>query len=255
MAEPPLSLKRLGRALAEVVLPPACLACGGPLESGQILCPSCALQVNYLEGALCPCCGRPGPGPCRSCAEAAPAFDRARAVAWYEGPLGQAVRDFKYRRRAWQGRGLGRVLAARGPAELLAEVDIIAPVPLHPLRLMGRGFNQSLILARAVGRQSRAELAPALLRRLRHTRPQAGLDPGQRLANVAGAFGVSRLWAGRLKGKRVLVVDDVFTTGATVNECARALKAAGASAVDILTLVRAGSRREPRQPKGPHAIP
>ncbi|RJX30437.1 MAG: ComF family protein, partial [Desulfarculus sp.] len=137
------------------------------------------------------------------------------------------------------GPALARLLAG-APQDGWAAVELIAPVPLHPRRLMLRGFNQAAVLARGLAREGGPRLAPDLLRRLRHTRPQVGLDPAARRTNVAGAFGLGRNWAGRLAGAAVLLIDDVFTTGATAAECARVLKDAGAARVNVLTLVRAG---------------
>ncbi len=149
------------------------------------------------------------------------------------------MRAFKYQRRFWLGKALARVLAG-APRAWWATCDLLAPVPLHPRRLLSRGFNQALLLARALDDGSGPALAPDLHRRTRHTRPQVGLDPAQRRENVAGAFALSPAWRGRLADQWVLLVDDVFTTGATVHECARVLKEAGAARVNVFCLLRAG---------------
>jgi ComF family protein len=154
--------------------------------------------------------------------------------------LGKAVRDFKYRRRLDLGRPLGRLLAEGVPDDMLGQADLWAPVPLHPWRLCWRGFNQALVLGRGMSARGGPALIPDLLLRRRHTRPQVGLTAAQRAANVAGVFAVRPRLRSRVGGRAVLLVDDVFTTGATVNECARALKEAGAAHVMVITLVRAG---------------
>lgn len=234
-----LSLLSLATGLRELVFPSACGACGAPVAAGALFCGPCESLIEPLPASRCPLCGRPGPAAaCPACAEAKPAYDAAWALARHSGPLAQAVRAFKYQRRYWLGPALARLLATAPRNGAAAE--LIAPVPLHPRRLLRRGFNQAAVLARGLAGQTGVRLAPQLLRRLRHTRPQVGLDPAARRANVAGAFGLGRGWAGRLDGAAVLLIDDVFTTGATVAECAQVLKQAGAAWVEVLTLVRAG---------------
>jgi len=134
-------------------------------------------------------------------------------------------------------RAYGRWMARAG-AELMADADLIAPVPLHWRRLFSRRYNQAVLLARAVARETARPLAPDLLRRVRWTGSQAGLKARERRGNVFRAFEVHPRWRERVRGKNVIVVDDVLTTGATVEACARALQRAGASHVDVLTLAR-----------------
>ena len=235
-----MGLANLGQGLRDLLFPPACAGCGAPVGQDQFLCPGCEASVEPLAAPQCPLCGRPGESwRCADCQADPPPFDAAHALARHSGPLAQAVRGFKYQRRFWLGAGLAARLGA-APRAWWATADLIAPVPLHPRRLIARGFNQALVLARGLPQGQGPVLAPRLLRRLRHTRPQVGLAPADRLSNVAGAFGVHPAWKGRLDGAWVLLVDDVFTTGATVAECARVLKQAGAYRVEVLTLARAG---------------
>lgn len=237
-------LARLGRALLGLAFPAQCAACGQAVAEGDTFCPECRARVELINGPVCRCCGRPlaeeaGEGLCRQCAARPPAYDQARSLALHRGPLARVVREFKYRRRYVRGAALAGFWARRAPVDWLAGVELLVPVPLHPRRLLWRGFNQALVLARPLARCLGLRVEPGLLRRRRHTRPQVGLDAAQRRANVEGAFSLGRSAAARVAGRRVLLVDDVFTTGATVEECARVLREAGAARVMVHTLARA----------------
>lgn len=241
---PGLSL--LARALKNTVFPSTCLGCQEMLHETTFFCPQCAAEIQTLADRGCRICGRPFKDPipdgvCPDCLSKPPDFDQAWALAVYNGPLGDAVRRFKYHRHWATGAALAAYLAERASGELPERFDILAPVPLHPRRLLTRGFNQAAVLGRDLARNSSLALVPGLLKRLRHTRPQVGLDPSARRQNVAGAFAVDQKKRSLPAGAGVLVLDDVFTTGATVNECARVLKQAGAVRVGVLTLVRAAS--------------
>jgi ComF family protein len=178
--------------------------------------------------------------PCLSAAAIAspPVYDRARAVARYSDTMRELVQGFKYRDRQEGVAMFGRWLAKAG-AELLADADLLVPVPLYPARLWWRRFNQSAMLAHAVGRLAGVSVDCFVLRRVRRTVSQVGLSPDQRRRNVAGAFRIDERRKHRVKGKNLIVVDDVITTGATAEACARTLKRAGAARVDVLALARA----------------
>ena len=194
-------------------------------------------------------CGRPffdasgDDHHCAACLARLPYFLRARAWGCYPGdesaehPLRQIVQKFKYGRKVSLGKPLGRLMA-QGCQEFLKEchVDLIVSVPLHPKRLRWRGFNQSLLLARQVSRLYQVSVDPFALRRDRETVPQTELTEDERRKNVRGAFSIPT--GKSLKGKSVLLVDDVYTSGATVNECSHALVRGGAKAVYVLTLAR-----------------
>ncbi|MFZ5586275.1 MAG: ComF family protein [Thermodesulfobacteriota bacterium] len=241
-------------SLRDLAFPAGCLGCAQPPRAEEFFCPDCLERVAWIAEA-CPRCGRPGAGAdCPACALATPAWELAWAPARHAGPLAEAVRAFKYRRRWASGVGLARLLAHTAPAWLTAGADLVIPVPLHPRRLLRRGFNQAAVLAGALGGGAGAELAPRLLLRRRHTRPQVGLSPQQRLANVAGAFAVRPAALARLAGRRVLLVDDVYTTGATLAECAQVLLAAGAAAVRVATVSRAGRPHPARQSGDAHGL-
>lgn len=247
-------LARIAASLRDLAFPAGCPACGGIPAAGAVFCPACLDQVARLT-AICPRCGRPGAGEaCPACAEALPAWELAWAPARHAGPVAMAVRGFKYRRDWAGGAALARWLAAEAPAWLLDGVELVAPVPLHPRRLIRRGFNQAAVLARALCPANGPRLEMRLLTRQRHTRPQVGLSPRERLANVAGAFAVRPAALAALAGRRVLLVDDVFTTGATLAECAQVLIKAGASAVRVATVSRAGRPHPGRPAEDAHGL-
>ena len=196
-------------------------------------CPQCARGFATHEAI--------SGGPCGVCQREAPAFDRAAVAGPYEGALRRAIHLFKYDRMKPLVRPLGERLAvaARGLSGFDAPsgFDAIVPAPLHWGRRWERGFNQADLLAREVSRRSGIPLDRRLLR-TRSTPPQAGLSAAERRRNVRGAFRAAREKAS-IRGKKLIVVDDVMTTGATLEACARALKRAGAAEVAVLTLARA----------------
>lgn len=241
-------LKTAGRRLLDVILPPHCLACGGMVDEPGSLCPPCWDAVTFLGAPACACCGTPfeydaGDGAlCAACIRRPPVYERARAVLAYDDASRSMVLGFKHGDRTEAAPAFGRWLARAG-ADLLAEADIIAPVPLHWTRFWRRRYNQSALLAQALARAARPirghlPVIPDLLVRRRRTPPQGGLGAAGRARNVRGAFRLKPKFQGRLRGARVLLVDDVFTTGATVEACAGVLLRAGAGAVDVLTLAR-----------------
>jgi ComF family protein len=233
-------LKRLCLTVLEFFLPRLCLFCGAAVgEKAKLAqCPECEGDIQWVASPLCTCCGkvfasREGEDRlCGSCQKEPPPFSRARAAAVYDGPPAEAIKRFKFNRQivylplmqAWL-KPLAR--------EMAAHADLVVPVPLHSRRIMERGFNQALMLAQGL---TELPVEKNLLIREHPTLPQIGLNPKQRLENVKGAFAVPQ--PARVKGKRVLLVDDLFTTGATARECTRVLKKAGAKQVEILTVAR-----------------
>lgn len=227
--------------------PQQCLGCQALVEPQESFCAVCRRFIQPIRSPLCLCCGIPFPaaGPdhlCSRCQSHPPAFRQARSWARYQSgettphPLSEAIQSFKYHRNLSAGKTLASLGVAHFPLESQT-YDLIVPVPLHLDRLRWRGFNQALILARAIGRARQIRVDPFLLARTRPTVPQTQLSAGERRANVRGAFVV--VAPERLKGKRVLLVDDVYTSGATVEECAKVLCRGGAEVVDIFTLARA----------------
>lgn len=226
------------RAL-DTLLPPRCYACGAAVSRQGELCGPCWAGLTFITEPMCRICGypfdfaAPGESLCAACHARRPAFDRAKSALVYDDASSSLVLAFKRGDRTHLTEPLGR-LAARAGGELLAEADLILPVPLHPRRLFARRFNQAALLARAISKASGVDWDADLLHRRRHTPSQGGLSYRQRRENMRGAFTVKR----RLDGRRVVLVDDVMTTGATAEACAKALRRAGAQRVALLTLTR-----------------
>ncbi|MBW1707891.1 MAG: ComF family protein [Deltaproteobacteria bacterium] len=243
---------RLIRELTDIIYPPRCVACGeflwkAPLirgDNGPLFCPACMARLHPVSSPLCPICGIPfdtytgDDHPCEDCLRKRPWYDSAVAPFLYQGPVLEAVHRLKYRLDGFVADSLGPMLSRftrqwiRGHGGLL-----IMPVPLHPKRVRERGFNQSLLLARHVAGELRAELDFLSLRRVKYTLPQTRLSKEERKKNVRGAFQLKNPRA--VRGKTVLLIDDVITTGNTLNQCARVLKRGGAEKVSCVALARA----------------
>ncbi|HEX6141805.1 MAG TPA: ComF family protein [Geminicoccaceae bacterium] len=238
-------LTRLGVGALDLLLPPRCLGCGARVEVQGRLCPTCWRSLTFIEPPWCRACGLPLPQAlpeaplCGACAKSPPRYDRARAALRYDDGSRGLILAFKHADRLDTTATFGTWLAHAGQ-ELLAEPALVAPVPLHRLRLLRRGYNQAALLARAAARaRPGLQLVPDLLLRARRTASQQGLGGQARLENVtAAAFTVHPRHRRRLAGRRVVLVDDVLTTGATVSACASVLRRGGAVAVDVLTLAR-----------------
>ncbi len=234
-------LSRWLSRLQDLIFPPVCLGCETALSNHDALCPGCWSQLDFIRPPLCDRLGIPMPydtgGTMVSAAAAAdpPSYDKARAVAHYSGVMRDLVHRFKFADGHDLRNLLSRLLLEAG-GELLKDADVIVPMPLSRGRLMSRRFNQSGLLAQTLSRASGVPYSPASLVRTRSTRPQVGLTRAERAANVRGAFAVPETKASGITGRRVLLVDDVITTGASCQSAARALKKAGAAQVDVLVL-------------------
>lgn len=223
------AISRLITVVADAVYPPRCPLCDAFQPGRDAPCPDCAVLLRTLtaDALLAPAI--------------AAKLERCRSCFAYEGRIVDALHGFKYRERLDLLRYLGRSLAEE--ARRMGDVDLVLPVPLHPRRLRERGFNQAALLARRMGGQVGAVVELDLLARVRDIPPQVGLAREERIANVRGAFAVRAPYASRVAGRRLLLIDDVMTTGATLAECARALADAGAASVSALTVARALSFR------------
>ncbi|HZH09170.1 MAG TPA: ComF family protein [Microvirga sp.] len=233
----------MARAALGLIYPPGCIACQAATGEPHGLCAACWSGIRFIERPFCERLGTPFQvdlgQPLLSPAALAdpPVFNRARAVAEYDGTASLLVHRLKYNDRLELARSLGAMMSRAG-AELLAEAQVIVPVPLHRWRLWRRRFNQAMALAAVVSRESAVPCDPGLLARVKRTRQQVGLTKAQRQENLQGAFRVPPEARARLKGKRVLLVDDVLTTGSTANAAARALLRGGAASVDVLAFAR-----------------
>ncbi len=241
-------IRDAARSFLNLLLPPRCPLCGvGKISaSGAPLCAACMSSLRKVSGPRCPTCGRLLPDPrllemdphfrCGACRIDPPILDAVQSLFLFQGSLREAVHLFKYSGYWKLGRGLIRS-RLQELLPTLPEVEGVLPVPLHLSRLRRRGFNQATVLAREVSEGLDAPLILGSLIRGRGGRPQVGLRPKERRRNIRGAFSV--LSGESIRGRRLLIVDDVLTTGATAQECARVLKSAGAERVALLTLAGA----------------
>ena len=242
--------------LLDFVLPPVCIHCHKPIEAHGHLCAPCWQKVHFITHPLCDATGLPLPydsepiatGPRKNrqklfSAQALahpPDYDRARAVALFNDVQRSLIHGLKYSDRR-EGLGLfGRWLVVAG-RELLEDTDLIVPVPLYRGRLWQRRFNQSALLSHEINQLTGIPIDVLALKRHRATRSQVGLSERARRANVTGAFTLSSRKRAQINGKNILLIDDVLTTGSTVDACTRTLKKAGAARVDVLVLARAGN--------------
>lgn len=229
----PDGLKGFARQFGNALLPGSCLLCGTD-SLDELLCPACATDLPTLPAALCPhCADQTTHGErCGACLREAPHFDRTIALFRYDFPVDRIIHALKYGHQlavaGWCGRQLAKQLSAD-------RFDLIVPLPLHPGRLRERGFNQSAEIARLLGNRLNLPVDRSHVLRTRATPPQADLPHKERQRNVRGAFECRADFTGR----RLLLIDDVMTTGATVNECARVLKLHGAASVTVAVVARA----------------
>ncbi|MBI1211349.1 MAG: ComF family protein [Alphaproteobacteria bacterium] len=235
----------VGRRALDFILPPVCLRCHTLVSDPQSLCGTCWADLKFLAEPLCACCGLPFPHAlgegvkCAACLRSPPVFDKARAALAYDDTSRDLILPLKHADRLEAAHIFGRWMA-NAAAELIAESDTLMPVPLHWRRLAARRYNQAAVLSFAIAKQRpHLRIDTASLQR-----PKASVSQGEmpsaraRLKNVARAFSVSEVRRNQVQGRRILLVDDVLTTGATLNACAKALKRAGAAAVSAVTLAR-----------------
>jgi ComF family protein len=236
------AMRAVLRTALDFALPPLCPACREPVES-QALCPACWSKLSFIARPYCERLGIPfvyDPGPGILSMEAIadpPAYQRARAAVRFDQISRALVHALKYGDRLDLAPMMGRWISHAG-RELLTDADALVPVPLHWRRLWARRFNQSAMLAAAISAESGVPVAAGALKRVKPTAQQVGLSRTERAANVQGAFRVPPEAKGSVHGRRLILVDDVLTSGATVDGCARALLRAGAANVDVLIFAR-----------------
>lgn len=231
-------VRSVGQALLNALLPHRCLRCGTTVGSAPGLCAECYPLIRFVAGEGCHCCGAPVSAPgllCGACLAHPPAYDGARSALLYDRNSRDLVLRFKHA----DATHMAPVLAAwlhRAGRDILEGADALVPVPLHWRRLFSRRYNQSALLARQVSRRTGIPCEMGLLHRVLNTQPQGYMRRNARQENVRRAFVVRA--PGRVLGKKLVLIDDVLTTGATVTACARALKQAGAASVTVLTVAR-----------------
>jgi ComF family protein len=236
---------RLAAAVLDVLLPPACILCSSPVDKPGLLCGPCFGELSAIGEPFCVSCGVPFElawhaaegGLCQRCVDAPPPFERARAALLYDAASRRIVLPFKHGDRIEFAQVLGGLMA-QAAKDLLREADVLVPVPLHRRRLFVRRYNQAALLARVLGRLSGNIVIVDAMVRLRATHSLDGKSAPGRKDEVAGVFAVRPRRAHQLAGRRILLIDDVMTSGATTGACAESLLAAGAAAVDVLVAAR-----------------
>jgi ComF family protein len=234
----------LVEAAVSLLYPPVCTICGKSIRGGEYLCERCEANAFRIHAPFCHKCSEPFDGSitsaftCANCAHREIHFEAAVAAYRGRGVVRQIIHEFKYNRQIHLRHLVARWLGAALDDERLCgrRFDLIVPVPLHPARQRERGFNQAGLLAKLLARQSSIPVKP-LLERIRYTNTQTALDRSERMENLHNAFRLRK--NADVRGLRMLLVDDVLTTGATLNECARVLKRAGALSVHAATAARA----------------
>ena len=233
------SPKAASRFVVDLLWPPSCIGCGAAVIEADRFCAACWQSLPLIAPPVCQRYGVPlpfdlGPEPLSPLAISdPPVFERARAAFRYDGRARELVHHFKYGDRTELARPMGRLMAEAGKA-LLADASLIVPVPLHRFRFLGRRFNQAALLAKEIGVLAQKPVGFEVLARVKATRPQVGLTRAERADNLARAFAVRDHERHQIAGRRILLIDDVMTSAATGNACARTLLKAGASAVDLL---------------------
>lgn len=228
--------KSVYSGVLDLIYPPFCLVCEKPGE--HFLCADCIEQIDTIEPPCCRKCGLPTDHLyCPECELREFAFESARSAGVFDGVLRNAIHEFKFRFHLGLADPLSELMVRCFPNTYLAgKADIVVPVPIHHSRLVERGFNQAIELSRRFCKRVSLPMETSALYRVKRTKHQVNLPYDQRATNIEGAFAVKD--AGKIAGKRVLLIDDVFTTGATLNEAAKVLREAGASAIYAYTLAR-----------------
>lgn len=247
-------LKTLARQLLDILLPPKCLNCAKRVESPHAICPDCWKDIHFISDPKCTVCGYPfgvemsseigltGKNECATCFQTERAYTKAISAIRYDDESRKMIIGFKHNDRLEYAQFFVNLLKIAGQ-NIFDECDIIVPVPLHRKRLLNRRYNQSAVLSRLLARELFIEHEPEALKRTKNTPPQQG-NKNKRHLNVRGAFSIKSKFENKIREKRVLLIDDVYTTGATVEYCARALRRAGAEKIFVATVFRTVSPQE-----------
>lgn len=245
-------LTRLPGRTADILFPPDiyCIACGQPLDPGNLysMCEDCLNEMVWGNRNLCRLCGKPledwyPDDLCGECKNHTRSFDRGVSCFQYQGSAREMIHDFKYHGKSYLSRIFSEIMYDKIRATGYNDVDLILPVPMYRKKEARRGYNQAALLAMFTGKRLNVEYRDDLLLRVRPTEPMNQLDPRQRHRNLDGAFAVTRAGYRVLPGKRVLLVDDIYTTGTTTEYCSRLLKQEGAVSVTILSLAAGRNQR------------
>jgi ComF family protein len=236
------SVRRWGTASLDVLLPPLCPSCDAPIAAAGGFCGECWQGLNFITAPLCPICGTPyelerGDLPCPACLKRQPIYAAARAALIYDDVSRTPLLRFKHADQTHLAKLLARIMVQAGAGILTPEI-VVTPVPLHWWRLARRQYNQAALLASAIAQAQNLPCVQDLLLRTRATPPQGQRNAKARHANVRNAFALKRRYREWIIGRKIVLVDDVMTTGATVRECARILLIAGAAEVRVLTCAR-----------------
>ena len=243
-------MNRWLESLITFIYPAKCRRCEMPMGVGQVhyLCDDCWEKMEFLTMPWCQICGTPfysreqsasqPDSVCADCRAQPPLYGKRRAIAFYEPTVREAIHLLKYDKKPIFAKHLVHLIQSHLPADLsAADYDFLLPIPLHAKRYRERGFNQAEQLARGIGHVWKTPVRTDILFRVKHTAPQSSLNSRQeRMDNIADAFEIRS--PDRIRGRRVLLIDDIFTTGTTVNEALKVLQAANPSGVDVLTLAR-----------------
>ncbi len=236
-------VKQIAMMAVDTLLPPRCVVSGEAVDQQGMLAPSIWADLDFISDPFCGCCGVPFDYTveeglhCTECLDHPPLYHSARAPLKYNDASRDIILGFKHADKTLAVKAFTPWLTRAG-AQMLAEADALIPVPLHYTRLVRRRYNQAVLIANEISMATDLPVLSHVLKRIRATPSQGHLSPTERRKNVRAAFAVPEKYKAQVKGKNLILIDDVFTTGATAEECTKALKKAGAARVDVLTLAR-----------------